>query len=126
MLYIFNNAIHWTNCNALRLCKMPHAFCAFIRINFINHITLINSRVRTYWLADIAINAFISDYQRHNYLPNLFFNAAATSGGTNAVISPPSVAISRTRLDEIDMYFSDGTKKILSIVGFKCLFILAN
>jgi len=53
---------HWTDLNALRLIKMPFAFSAFGRINFVNFQPQINRLIGALRLANIAIDAFISDH----------------------------------------------------------------
>ena len=53
-------------------------------------------------------------------------SALETAGCTNSVISPSSAAISRTKVEEINEYFSDGVRNKLSTLGANLRFILAN
>src|SRR5690606_41288188 len=43
--------------------------------------------------------------------------AAATAGWTNWLMSPPSAAISRTSVEEMKEYFSEGVRNMLSMSG---------
>ena len=49
----------------LRGLEMPYAFSAERRFNFVNFLTLINSIIRTFWLADVTIYTFTSNTKSH-------------------------------------------------------------
>ena len=54
------------------------------------------------------------------------FNSVSTIGCTNSDTLPPSTAISRTRVEEINVYCSCGVMNTDSISGVRCRLILAN
>ena len=47
---------------------MTDTLCASVRVNFVNFFALINGIVRTHWLANITIDAFVRYQQRHGDL----------------------------------------------------------
>ena len=53
-------------------------------------------------------------------------SAASTAGCTNPPTSPPMAAISRTRLDEMNVYPSSGVRNIVSMPGASLRFMLAS
>jgi hypothetical protein len=65
MLGIERDAGYRTDLDTLGLIKMPHAFCAFGWINFIDIGPQIDRLVRALGLAHIAVDAFIGDHQCH-------------------------------------------------------------
>jgi len=64
MLWVDKNTIDWTHHNTLFLLIMPDALRATASFNFINEFALINSIIRAFRLANIAINALISNIKR--------------------------------------------------------------
>lgn len=68
MHFVHRNAIHGTDFTALWGIKMADALGAFAGVNFVDLDTLINGIVRTLWLADVAIDALIGDFERHDVL----------------------------------------------------------
>src|SRR3990167_11279674 len=91
---------------------MTHAFRAMIRINFVDGFALINSIIGTFWFTDVAVDAFFSDFEGHNY------KSLVTHSGTNALTSPFNAMISRTIVAEIERWISCDDKKTVSIVFF--------
>ena len=65
MLWIQQNAVYWTDLLALWFIIMSFTLSAKIRIDNINFFPLRNCTVRTLWFADIAIDAFFGNVQRH-------------------------------------------------------------
>ncbi len=131
-LWIRQDTIHRTNFHALRYFKVTHALGTAVGIDDIKFRSLANRLIGTFGLAHIAINAFVRNVQCHTefskqaYLPSFCASALATSGCTNWETSPPSVATSRTKLEEINENCSAGVRKIDSSVGSRCRFILAS
>jgi hypothetical protein len=68
VFWILVNAIHRTDFDALGRLVMPHTLGAQGRVDLIDLVTLTNGAVGTFGLTHIAIDAFISDYQRHKIL----------------------------------------------------------
>jgi hypothetical protein len=68
MHFIDRNAIHWADFTALWGIKMANALGAFAGVNFVDVDTLINGIVRAFWLAHVAIDALIGDFERHDVL----------------------------------------------------------
>jgi hypothetical protein len=64
---------------------MAHTFCAFIRVNFVYFFSLKDRFIGTGWLADVAIDAFIGNHQRHIKNPFLGHIAALRSARNLAV-----------------------------------------
>jgi hypothetical protein len=62
------NAIDWANHFALRFVVVPHALRAGRWVDHIDFIAHRNSIVRTLWLANVAIDAFFSDSQCHDWV----------------------------------------------------------
>ena len=54
-----------TNLLALWLIEMPHAFGAFVRVDFIDLTAHVYGQIRALGFAHIAIDALIGDHQRH-------------------------------------------------------------
>jgi hypothetical protein len=98
-----NDAFDRTYFDALRLVKMTNAFGAKFWIDFVKLDALIDRIVRTFRLADIAIDALIGNQQRHCYFLIFVFIFCTTNGLTNWLTSPPMVAISRTMLAETNI-----------------------
>jgi hypothetical protein len=59
------NAGHRADLHALRLVKMANAFGAFVGVDFVNLFAHINRLVRAFGLTHIAVDAFISNPERH-------------------------------------------------------------
>jgi hypothetical protein len=55
------NAVNGAHLFTLRHVKMPHAFGAFVWINFVDFFTHVNSVVRALGLANVAIDTFVGD-----------------------------------------------------------------
>jgi hypothetical protein len=64
-LRVHGDAIHRTHLHTLRLIKMPHTFGAFLGRNLVDVRPHVNGVIGAFWLAYIAIDAFISDQQSH-------------------------------------------------------------
>src|SRR5450830_850099 len=62
---IERDATDRTHLLTLRFIKMPDAFSAFVRIDFVDLRPHVNRFVRALGLADVAVNAIISDHQCH-------------------------------------------------------------
>lgn len=62
---VFGNAFHRANNHTLGFVEVPYAFSALVGVNFINFFTHVNCAVRTLWLANVTIDAFIGDDQCH-------------------------------------------------------------
>ena len=60
-----NDAFDRTHFDALRLIKMTHAFGAKFWIDFVKLDALIDGIVRTFRLADVAVDALIGNQQSH-------------------------------------------------------------
>src|SRR3970040_2129412 len=58
--------------------------------------------------------------------PTFCFSLASTRGSTNLDTSPPSVAISRTSVAEMNMCCSEGVRNIVSKSGYRLRFIPAS
>ena len=102
---IFRNTFHRADFHALRRIKMAYAFGTQIRVDLVNLETLVDGLIRTFGLADITIDAFLGDYQCQGQLlvkPNCSLSVSSTSGPTNWETSPPSLATSRTSVDEMN------------------------
>ena len=125
IVQIQRDAIHRTNFDALRCFKMPDALGALCRVNLINFRPLKNRVVGAFRLADVAVDALIGNLKCQDYFPTLPSNARAISGCTKSLTSPPSVAISRTIVAEMNMYLSDGVRNIVSTPGLSFRFIPA-
>ena len=65
MLGVHRYAGHRANLHALRLVKVPYAFGALAGVDLIDLLPQINRIVGALGLADIAVDAFIGDHQRH-------------------------------------------------------------
>jgi hypothetical protein len=52
--------------HALRFVKVPHAFGAFVRVDLVDFGPQKYGLIGTLGLADIAVDAFIGDHQRHD------------------------------------------------------------
>jgi hypothetical protein len=61
----------------------------------------------------------------NRYLPTLVLKAAIVIGWTKSETSPPSTAISRTMVAEINMYLSDGVTNMVSTPGLRRRFMPA-
>ena len=68
MHFIHWNAIHWADFTALWGIKMADALGAFAGVNFVDIDALINGIVRALWLAHVAIDALIGDFECHDVL----------------------------------------------------------
>ncbi len=66
MHFIHRNAIHRADFTALRGVKMADAFGAFACVNFVYLDALVDGIVRALWLAHVAIDALIGDFERHD------------------------------------------------------------
>ncbi len=60
-----NNTFHWTDFLALRDIEMADAFSAFVGVDDIEQVTGGDGIVGAFWFTDIAVDAFISDFKRH-------------------------------------------------------------
>ena len=125
VVQIQRDTIHRANFYTLRCFKMPDALGALCRVNLIDLDTLKNRVVGAFRLADIAVDALISNLECQVYFPTLPSSARAVSGCTNSLTSPPSVAISRTIVAEMNMYLSDGVRNMVSTPGLSFRFIPA-
>jgi hypothetical protein len=65
MLGMRINASHGADLYTLRLIKMPHTLGAFVRMDFVNLFAHVYRVVWAFGLADIAVDAFVSDSQSH-------------------------------------------------------------
>ena len=65
MSRIDNNALNRTDFDALRDLKVSNTFGAVIRFDFVNFFSLVDGIIWALRLANIAIDAFICDYQCH-------------------------------------------------------------
>jgi hypothetical protein len=65
VLWVMWNAIHGANRYALRLIVMPDALSATVWVNHINFITSRNRVVGALWLANVTVNALVSNHQCH-------------------------------------------------------------
>ena len=74
MLFIHQNAIYRTDLLALRLIIVAYALSTQIGIDFINFFALVNSIIRAFRLANIAVNALIGNKQRHLLFPSIKHN----------------------------------------------------
>jgi hypothetical protein len=52
--------------HTLRLIKVAHAFRAAVRVNLIDFCAHRDRLIRALWLADITVDAFVGDPQRHD------------------------------------------------------------
>ena len=95
MCRIHRDAGHGADLHALRLVMMPHAFRALGWVNFVNFLTHINRIVRALGLANVAIDAFIGNHQRHEryyrsemslFLAKRFLTLIATLLGASLVV----------------------------------------
>src|SRR5205085_5773182 len=85
--------------------------------------------VRALGLAHVAVDALVGDAQRHQPAsPRPIFSRMrfAVTGWTNAEMSPPSTAISRTIVAERNRYLSEGVRKSVSTPGARRRFIPAS
>src|SRR5690606_3632913 len=71
MFRVQRNAGDGTDLLTLRLIEMPDAFSAARRIDFVDLGTHVDGVVRAHRFAHIAVDAFVGDHQRHDYLPLL-------------------------------------------------------
>ena len=114
------------NLHALRLVKVAHAFGAFVGINFIDFRAEKNRLVRAFGLAHIAIDAFVSNQERHGQVPfDSVFKAASTFGLTIWLTSPPSLLISRTSVLLMHCSGASGSKNTVSTFGCSLRFMAA-
>ncbi len=102
-LRVRDDALDRTHFDALRLIEMADTFGAQFGINLVELDALIDRVVRTFRLADIAVDALIGNQQGHFYFSSLSCIFCTTSGLTNWPTSPPMVAISRTIEAETNM-----------------------
>jgi len=65
MIRVDWNTIDWTHLLALRHIKMAYTFGAFIGVDLINELALVNGIIGAFWLANIAIYALIGDHESH-------------------------------------------------------------
>jgi hypothetical protein len=61
VIRIYKDAVDRTNFNTLWFIIVAYAFSTQVWIDFINFITLGDGAVRTFWLTNITIDAFIVD-----------------------------------------------------------------
>ena len=66
MSRIDNNALNRTDFDALRNLEVSNTFGTVIRFDFVNFFSLVDGIIWALRLANIAIDAFICDYQCHN------------------------------------------------------------
>ena len=125
VVQIQRDAIHRADLDTLWRFKMPDALGAFCGVNLIDLEALKNRIVGAFRLADIAVDALIGNLKCQDYFPTLPSSARAISGCTKSLTSPPSVAISRTIVAEINMYLSDGVRNMVSTPGLSFRFIPA-
>src|SRR5262249_52002909 len=97
--------------------------------------------IGTLRLADVAVDALVGDHQRHgiafyvprarpagaldSFVPNLAASRAATLGATKLLTSPPKRAISRTIVEDMKRYCSEGVRNKVSTSGYRFRFIPA-
>jgi hypothetical protein len=65
VLRVDRNARHGAHLYALRLIKMAYTFRAFGRVDLVDVFAQIDSLVRAFGLAHIAVNAFVGNQQCH-------------------------------------------------------------
>jgi hypothetical protein len=120
--------------HALRLIKVPHTFRTAIRIDHIDVGPHGDSLIGARRFAHIAIDAFVSDLERHESIaPALhgLFRQLLTESICHLLRHklrhiPPSTAISRTSVDEMNDRCSAGVRKTVSKSGMSWRFMLAN
>src|SRR5438067_2578703 len=112
---------------ALRFVEMADAFGAFMGIDLVKLRAHRDRFVRALGLAHVAIDAVVGNQQSHGI--NLIYAFAAardaiffcsqrsTDGKTNLDTSPPSIAISRTMVPDMNWYWSDGVRNRVSTSG---------
>jgi hypothetical protein len=61
-VWVLGYAVYWANLLTLGLIEMADAFGAFIGVDFVDELALIDGIVGAFWLADVAINAFIRNH----------------------------------------------------------------
>ena len=94
--------------------KWPTHSVHFDGIDHVDLGPLRDRLVRALGLADVAVDAFVGDHQRHGVSPcarDARADAVATSGCTKCETSPPNLAISRTMVAETNVNCSDGREE---------------
>src|SRR6218665_2025143 len=71
MLRVRRNAGHRADLHALGGIEMAHAFGAFVRVDLVDFQPEGDRLVRAFWLAHIAVDAFVGDHQRHRVSPGM-------------------------------------------------------
>ena len=107
--------------------KWPTHSVHFAGIDHVDLRPLRDRVVRALGLADVAVDAFVGDHQRHRarllasaaLARPCAFSRASTAGCTNDETSPPNFAISRTIVAEMNMYCSDGVRNSVSTSGIE-------
>src|SRR5690606_35447613 len=102
------NAVHGADLLTLGLVEMADALGAQVRVDDVDFLALGNGPVRAFRFADVAVDAVVGNHQGHGLLRNKagqpwerLSSASCTTRWTNLLTSPPSEAISRTRVEEI-------------------------
>ncbi len=104
-------AIDRADDHALWLVVMSYTFRTFFWVDNINLGAHINRIVRALRFTHIAIDAFLINGKCHSYAlllscclraATFSINQRSTEGNTNLLTSPPSKAISRTKVPEIN------------------------
>ena len=62
---IQRNTIYRTDLDTLGGLEMPYTFGAARRVDDVDFFALVNSIVRTFGFANVAVDTFVSDHQRH-------------------------------------------------------------
>jgi hypothetical protein len=65
VVWVFENTVHGTDCDTLRVIEMAYAFGAFSGIDDIDLVALRNRAVGAFRLTDIAVDTFVSNHQGH-------------------------------------------------------------
>jgi len=59
MIWILGNTVDGAHLDTLRSIVMTDTFRAFVWVNLINFLTLVNCLIRTFGFTNIAVDAFI-------------------------------------------------------------------
>ena len=133
-LRIHRNAGHRAHLHALRLVVVAHALGAAGGLDVVVLRAERDRVVRALGLADVAVDALVGDHQGHvasafTHVSTLCVTRSckrlSTDGATNFDTSPPSVAISRTKVPLTNWNWSDGVMKMVSTSGISCRFMPA-
>src|SRR5690606_1535774 len=69
LVRIERNAINRADLLALRLAEMTDTLGTKVGVDLVDLLPLIDRAVRAFRLADIAVDAFIGNHQRHGFTP---------------------------------------------------------